>query len=134
LHKFLTLVFALLFLAGCTTTQNYTSKAMTVSMDMTKEQVIALMGVPKRVSARKINDGLVERLSWWSPKIIGFTPIDNEMLATDRVFVRFLNGKVVEWGDKYDFSESMEKSQEAQTEMLKSIHQTPSSINSTAKP
>lgn len=134
MYKFITLVLVLFFLAGCATTENYTSKAMKVSMDMTKEEVIAFMGVPKRVSARKSNDGLVERFSWWSPKIIGFTPIDNEMLAADRVFVRFLNGKVVEWGDKYDFSESMEKSREAQTEMLKNIHQTPSPLNSTAKP
>ena len=129
-------MFVLLLLSGCATV-NYTSKAMGVTMDMTKEQVVALMGPPKRVSARKSNDDLIERFSWWSPKVIGFTPIDNEMIATDRVFVRFVNGKVVEWGDKYDFSESIEKSREAQAEMLKNIRsngQAPSQGASAPKP
>lgn len=129
MQKIFTIVFVLLSLFGCATTIDYTSKAMNVSMDMTKEQVLSLMGPPKRVSARKSNDGLIERFSWWSPKVIGFTPIDNEIIATDRVFVRFLNGKVMEWGDKYDFSESIEKSQEVQAEMLKNIRNNGQSLD-----
>jgi hypothetical protein len=136
LQKTLALVFALLLVCGCATV-NYTSKAMGVTMNMTKDQVLTLMGPPKRVSARKSNDDLIERFSWWSPKLIGFTPIDNETIATDRVFVRFVNGKVVEWGDTYDFSESIEKSREVQAEMLKNIRsnsQTPSQGASAPKP
>jgi hypothetical protein len=128
------LAFISLLLAGCATPVDYTTKAMKVDMDMSKEQVISIMGPPKRVAARKSNEGLVERLSWWSPKTIGFTPIDNEMIATDRVFVRLLNGKVVEWGDKYDFSETIEKTQEAQAEMFKNMKKTPTEVNLTVKP
>lgn len=138
MKKFLTFVFVLLLLSGCATVNvNYASKAMGVTMDMTKEQVVALMGPPKGASARKSNDDLIERFSWWSPKVIGFTSFDNEMLATDRVFVRFMNGKVVEWGDKYDFSESIEKSREAQVEMMKNLRsngQAPSQGASAPKP
>jgi hypothetical protein len=94
---------------------------MGVTMGMTKDQILALMGPPKRVSARNSNSNLIETLSWWSPKFIGFTPIDNEILSSDRVFVRFANGKVIEWGDKYDFSESIDKSREAQVEMMRNI-------------
>jgi hypothetical protein len=136
LQKILALVFVLLLACGCATV-NYTSKAMGVTMNMTKNQVLTLMGPPKRVSARKNNDDLIERFSWWSPKLIGFTPIDNETIATDRVFVRFVNGKVVEWGDTYDFSESIEKSREVQAEMLKNIRsssQAPSQGASAPKP
>ena len=120
MRKTLTLASILLILCGCATV-DYTTKAMDVSMGMTKEEVLTLMGKPKRVSARKNNEDLIERFSWWSPKLIGFTPIDNEIIATDRVFVRFVNGKVVEWGDRYDFSESMDKSREAQVEIIKNI-------------
>jgi hypothetical protein len=136
LQKILALVFVLLLVCGCATV-NYTSKAMGVTMNMTKDQVLTLMGPPKRVSARKNNDYLIERFSWWSPKLIGFTPIDNETIATDRVFVRFVNGKAVEWGDTYDFSESIEKSREVQAEMLKNIRsssQAPSQGASAPKP
>lgn len=112
---------AALALTGCATQASYTSKAMALNMDMSKEQVVGLMGPPRNSSARKTPDGMVERYSWWSPKLIGFTPIDSEMVASDRVFVRFLNGKVVEWGDKYDFSETMEKSRESQAEIMKGM-------------
>jgi major membrane immunogen (membrane-anchored lipoprotein) len=122
-------------LAGCATT-NYANKAMSINMGMSKAQVVALMGPPKKSSARKIPEGLVERYSWWSPKVIGFTPIDNEMLASDRVSVVFENGKVVEWGDKYDFADSIDKSREIQAEMIKSLPQPNMNITvqSTHKP
>lgn len=121
MKKIIILTLAALFAYGCATA-NYAQKAMSISMDMTKEQVLDLMGPPKRVAARKsVNNQLVERYSWWSPKMIGFTPIDNELIATDRVFVSFKDGKVVEWGDRYDVSDSIERSREVQTEILKNI-------------
>lgn len=120
MKKLIVIGFVAIIICGCATV-NYTNKAMGLNMDMTKEQVLSLMGPAKRVSARKSNEGLVERYSWWSPKFIGFTPIDNEMIATDRVFVRFVNGRVVEWGDTYDFSENLEKSREMQSEVFKGV-------------
>lgn len=133
MKKILTLSFISYVLAACATTESYTNKAMKVSMEMTKEQVVEFMGPPKRVAARKSDEGLIERLSWWTPKVIGFTPIDNEMLSSDRVFVRFLNGKVIEWGDKYDFSENIEKTLEIQTKALQKQNNTPTEVNRTVK-
>ncbi|MBD5805102.1 hypothetical protein AZOA_45490 [Azoarcus sp. Aa7] len=120
MNKAIAFVLSAAVMAGCATTP-YTTKSMGVGMGMTKAEVVSVMGPPKRASARKTPDGLVERLSWWSPVLIGFTPIDNEMMASDRVFVGFLNGKVVEWGDKYDPSDTMEKTREMQAEMMKNL-------------
>jgi hypothetical protein len=120
MKKLVTFLLGTFVVFGCATV-DYTSRAMGLRMDMTKEQVVGLMGPPKRVSARKASNGLVESYSWWSPKMYGFTPVDNEYLATDRMFVRFLDGKVVEWGDKLDFSEAIEKSRESQAEALRNL-------------
>lgn len=120
MNKILALLVSAVITTGCATTP-YTTKSMSVGMGMTKSEVVSVMGPPKRASARKTPEGLVERLSWWSPVLIGFTPIDNEMMASDRVFVGFLNGKVVEWGDKYDPSDTMEKTREMQAEMMKNL-------------
>lgn len=114
----------LIVMAGCAT-PSYTSKSTGLRIDMTKEEVTSTMGPPRRVAARKAANGLVETYSWWAPKTIGFTTFDNEVLSSDRVFVRFLNGRVTEWGDKYDMSDSMDKaldrSREMQSEVLKGL-------------
>ncbi len=77
-----------LLFSGCAIVpqSDYNQKAMTLSMGLSKEQVVTLMGQPKRVAARNTDNGLVEKYSWWSPVVYGLTVIDNEMLATDRVY------------------------------------------------
>lgn len=105
----------MLLFSGCAIVPqaDYNKKAMTLSMGISKEQVVNLMGQPKRVAARNTDNGLMEKYSWWSPVVYGLTVIDNEMLATDRVYISFLNGKVIEWGDKYDTNDIMDKQSEA---------------------
>lgn len=110
---------ALIVLTLCGCAMNYTERAMSITMDMTKKDVLDIMGPPRKNAARKAPDGVIERYSWWSPKFIGLMSFDNELLATDRVFVSFRNGKVIEWGDKYDFSDTMDKARDSQTEILK---------------
>ncbi|EFM99155.1 hypothetical protein appser11_4460 [Actinobacillus pleuropneumoniae serovar 11 str. 56153] len=41
------------------------------------------------------------------------------MLSQDRLSVTLLNGRVIEWGDKLDPSEMMEKTQETMREVMK---------------
>lgn len=100
---------------------------MRLTMGMDKGQVVAVMGTPRKASAKMMDDGLSERYFWWSPTLIGFTYVDNEMLAQDRVFVRFINGKVVEWGDKYDYSAMLDSLTDAQREALKASRPAPTS-------
>lgn len=111
-----------LLLAGCAGPRvpAVTSRSMSLSMGMDKQQVISVMGAPRKTSAKMTEVGLSERYFWWTPTRIGFTNVDNEMLTPDRVFVRFVNGKVVEWGDKYDYSAAMETVTDAQREALRS--------------
>lgn len=132
MKKLLLLFIATTLLSGCATQgqESYVSRSMSLSMGMTKDQVTAIMGAPRRAAARQTNEGLSESYSWWSPKRIGLGVVDNEIVATDRVFVRFLNGSVVEWGDKYDPSEMMDKSIEKSKEMVREMQNN----NSPARP
>jgi len=112
------LVILFVGMTGCAPV-NYTKLSLGLSMDMPKEQVVQLMGEPRRVSARKVENGISERYFWWSPKVMGLVVVDNEMLSTDRMAVRFLNGKVIEWGDNYDFSQTIDRSIEMQEKIIK---------------
>ena len=108
-------------LAGCASGANYSGQAMSLQMGMSKAQVVALMGQPKKTSARTDDDDLIERYSWWAPKQIGFSASDNEMMSGDRVAVKFVNGKVTEWGDSYDPGAMTDRAIEMQVNMLESI-------------
>lgn len=105
---------------------------MRLSMGMDKNQVTDVMGAPRKASAKMTDQGLSERFFWWSPTLIGFSNVDNEMLSNDRVFVRFVNGKVVEWGDKYDYSSMMDTISDAQRNALKAYQ--PATTASQPKP
>jgi outer membrane protein assembly factor BamE (lipoprotein component of BamABCDE complex) len=109
---------------GCAQPVSYAQKSMNLSMGMTKQQVAQIMGEPKKLSASKSGDRLIEKYSWWSKKTIGFTSFDNEMLSDDRLYVSFEDGRVVSWGDKYDPSEIMDKSMASQREMMKNFQET----------
>jgi len=121
MRKSLFITAAAVLFVGCSTPIPYNQRAMSISMDMPKSQVVSLMGNPKRVSARKKDNDLIERYSWWSPVVIGFTVIDNEIIAKDRVFVLFKNEQVIEWGDKYDMSDSMDKVTETQKAIMSEV-------------
>jgi hypothetical protein len=91
-------------------------------MGMTRPEVVGVMGPPRRVAAKQTDKGIRERLYWWSPSLIGFTFIDNEALSGDRVFVALLDGKTVEWGDRYQFepSDAIQDSINMTKEIMKS--------------
>lgn len=114
-------IFIALILASCASQPNYTARAMGIKMDMPKDDVMAIMGQPKRVSARKTEKGVIEKYSWWSPIIIGFTPVDNELISNDRVYISLLNNKVHEWGDKFDYASNMDKAMDVHSETIKGM-------------
>ncbi|WAC75326.1 hypothetical protein OU995_11770 [Roseateles sp. SL47] len=124
---------AALALSACAhQSESYSSRSMRLSMGMDKNQVTEVMGVPRKSSAKMTEQGLSERFFWWSPTLIGFSNVDNEMLSNDRVFVRFVNGKLVEWGDKYDYSAMLDSITDAQRDALKASKQATSA--SSAQP
>lgn len=63
-----------------------------------------LFGTPKKVSASQTQQGFEEIYSYWGVSRLAFSyaQIDNEVLSQDRLAVTFLNGKVTQWGDKFD--------------------------------
>lgn len=98
-----------IILIGCAPKSTYNQLAMKLHMGMSKQETISLLGEPKKVSARNSDKGTIEVLSYWGLSMVGFSVIDNQILSQDRLFVTLLNNKVIEWGDKLDPSEMIEK-------------------------
>ncbi|TCK70351.1 hypothetical protein [Lonepinella koalarum] len=109
------------FLVGCANKPSYNQLAMNLQMGMTKQEVINLLGEPKKVFARSTNKGQVEVLSYWGLVLVGFNVVDNQMLSQDRLSVTLLNNKVTEWGDKLDSGEMLDKTQERTLEYIDKI-------------
>ena len=102
------LIVLCLGVGGCSTQQvkpvSYNQKALNLKVGMTKDEIITLLGTPKKVSAIKTDEGFEEIYSYWgiSRLAYSYAPIDNEALSQDRLAVTFLDGKVTQWGDKFD--------------------------------
>lgn len=109
---FLALVFSAI-LAGCATQKiDYNSNSRNLGIGMSKSEVIAVLGDPRRTDVNEER----ERWIYWNKILIGFTPIDNESLAQDRLVVTFTGGKVTRWGKQTaadDVSEASQKAIEA---------------------
>lgn len=110
--KWILSTLAVLLLVGCATVIPYNQKAMSLQIGMTKQEVVSLLGNPKKVAARKTPQGFEEKYSYWGLSRVGYISMDNEMLSQDRLYVTLLDGKVIEWGDKYDPSTMMDKNLE----------------------
>lgn len=84
---------------------------------MSKSDVQAIMGVPRRTDVNEDR----ERWIFWNPVMVGFTPMDNESLAQDRLVVTFKEGKVARWGNQTlaeDITEASQKSMESSMKIL----------------
>ena len=121
MKKIITIIFTLIITVGCSSTTNYAQKASALSLGMTKQEVINILGAPKKTSMRKYDGKVIEKLSYWTPKTIGFTTFDSEMHASDAVSIILTDGVVTEWGNSMDISRIMEKSMEQQTKMMKNM-------------
>ncbi|STW07812.1 Uncharacterised protein [Klebsiella grimontii] len=63
-----------------------------------------------------------KRWIYWNKSLYGYTIIDNEQLANDRLVVTFVSGKVAKWGQQTladDVMESSQKTAQAYAEALK---------------
>ena len=94
-------------LSGCANKVDYNQRSMLLSLGMNKNSVMEIMGPPKRTDVNSER----ERWIYWSDVMYGFTVINNEQLATDRLTVTFVNGKVTKWGQQTFTDDMMESSQ-----------------------
>ena len=102
------IVAALLIIAGCANNRiDYNRQSMNLSLGMSKADVQATMGLPRRTDVNEDR----ERWIYWNPVVMGLTPVDNEQLAHDRLVVTFENGKVARWGNQTLTADMMEASQ-----------------------
>ncbi len=102
------IVAALLIIAGCANNRiDYNRQSMNLSLGMSKADVQATMGLPRRTDVNEER----ERWIYWNPVIMGLTPVDNEQLAQDRLVVTFEKGKVARWGNQTLTADMMEASQ-----------------------
>ncbi|HGO5397571.1 TPA: outer membrane protein assembly factor BamE [Klebsiella oxytoca] len=86
---------------------DYNQKSSQLTLNMGKGDVTQILGSPRRTDVNKDR----ERWIYWNPVLIGFTVMDNESLATDRLVVTFENGKVTRWGQQTFTDDAMEMSQ-----------------------
>lgn len=95
-------------LSGCAGNHtNYNRASMDLSLGMGKPEVLTLLGEPRRTDVNESR----ERWIYWNPVLVGFTPIDNENLAQDRLVVTFEDGEVTKWGQQTITDDMMEASQ-----------------------
>ncbi|QXO59689.1 outer membrane protein assembly factor BamE [Morganella morganii] len=103
----------MMFLFGCTNkTPDFNQRSSMLSIGMSKADVRGILGDPRRTDVNQER----ERWIYWSQVYYGFTPVDNEQLANDRLTVTFNDGKVVKWGQQAfadDMLEASQKSAEA---------------------
>lgn len=122
MQKIITLFFALL-LAGCASKSiNYGEQSINLELGMSKSQVTAIMGPPKRTDVNEKR----ERWVYWNKTAYGLVLVDNEMLAGDKLTVTFEDGKVTGWSQ----NAYMDDAAEIQKQMLESFGDNIQKINS----
>ncbi|MFS7359295.1 cell envelope protein SmpA [Rahnella inusitata] len=95
------------FLTGCANRIDYNKQSINLSLGMGKQAVSSIMGPPRRTDVNEDR----ERWIYWNPVMVGFTAVDNEQLAGDRLVVTFKNGKVSKWGQQTLTDDLLEASQ-----------------------
>lgn len=100
-------IFGCVLLVGCAAKGiDYNAASSSLQIGMSKEQVKGQLGAPRRTDVNADR----ERWIYWSPAVYGFTPIDNEALASDRLVVTFKEGAVTQWGNQTMQADAMEMS------------------------
>lgn len=99
---------------------DYNQKSMLLSLGMSKNDVMQIMGAPRRTDVNQER----ERWIYWNKVLYGYSVVDNEQLATDRLTVTFVNGKVSKWGQQTltdDMLESTQKTAQAYADAAKGV-------------
>lgn len=97
---------------------DYNQRSMLLSLGMGKNDVMQIMGTPRRTDVNAER----ERWIYWNKALYGYTVVDNEQLATDRLTVTFVNGKVTKWGQQTltdDMVEATQKTAQAYADAAK---------------
>lgn len=115
MNKFFMILLSLFVLSGCANKVDYNQKSLNLSLGMSKESVQSVMGQPRRTDVNQDR----ERWIYWNPVMVGFTPVDNEQLAQDRLVVTFVNGKVTKWGNQTLADDIMENTQKIYEQSVK---------------
>lgn len=118
MRKLLVAFVACLMMAGCAGNRiDYNRQSINLALGMSKTDVQGIMGMPRRTDVNEDR----ERWIFWNPVMVGFTPMDNESLAQDRLVVTFKEGKVARWGNQTlaeDITEASQKSMESSMKIL----------------
>lgn len=121
MKKIITLVVALL-LSGCASkTIDYGEQSINLELGMSKSQVTAIMGLPKRTDVNEKR----ERWVYWNKTSYGLVLVDHEMLAGDKLTVTFEDGKVTGWNQ----NAYLDDAAEMQKEMMESFGDNVQKIN-----
>lgn len=121
----LALAFAVATLLGGCATNNidYNRSSALLVLGMSKPEVSAILGSPRRTDVNEDR----ERWIYWNKVLVGFTPIDNESLAQDRLVVTFKEGKVTRWGKQTiadDITEASQKTIESSYKAAREMQKT----------
>nr|WP_288454574.1 cell envelope protein SmpA [uncultured Pseudomonas sp.] len=118
MRKLLVTFVACLMMVGCAGNRiDYNRQSINLALGMSKADVQGIMGMPRRTDVNEDR----ERWIFWNPVMVGFTPMDNESLAQDRLVVTFKEGKVARWGNQTlaeDITEASQKSMESSMKIL----------------
>lgn len=88
----------IVLLTGCAQKIDYNKQSMFLSLNMNKNEVTQILGTPRRTDVNTDR----ERWIYWNKVLLvpSYILLDNEQLATDRLVVTFVNGKVTKWGQQ----------------------------------
>ncbi|MDA5495391.1 cell envelope protein SmpA [Yersinia intermedia] len=94
---------------------DYSQRSMLLSLGMGKGDVMQIMGAPRRTDVNPDR----ERWIYWNKVFYGYTLVDNEQLATDRLTVTFMDGKVAKWGQQTMTDDMLESTQKVMQASIK---------------
>lgn len=101
---------------------DYNQRSLQLSLGMSKSDVMQVMGAPRRTDVNQER----ERWVYWNKIAYGYAIVDNEQMATDRLTVTFVSGKVTKWGQQSltdDIMESTQKTAQAYADAAKNNQQ-----------
>ena len=123
MKKIIFLCVIAIFLSGCATYPTLGEKSTFLKIGMSKQEVINILGAPKTTSVRKLDDGVQEKWSYWSKKMVGYVVFDDPNIAGsgNRLTVTFKNDVLQSWGDQLDYSNMIEQNTQNMKEVMKNM-------------
>lgn len=106
-------ILIVLLMVGCANqTINYGQSSMDLELVMSKAEVLAILGQPRRTAVSEHGESWM----YWNKTSYGIAVVDNEWLAADKLMVTFVDGGLVKWGQNFMMQDVID----AQKEMMES--------------